>query len=247
MRALLVNTLVTATSDPPKQAVAKAIVKKTVKQVLRVDTSRLNTRYLNPAQLKRLLADPAYNYDRDNDTHLSLWDRFWRWFWHLFEGSPHQASPSSISMPYFKYIIAFLVIGGLIYALVKLMGVNLSNIFSAKPSEIPVNYIPLAENIHEINFDNEIKNAVDAGNYRLAVRLHYLQILKELNDAHLISWTLEKTNLAYINELTDAEQRRHFALITRQFEYVWYGEFPVNGQRFKVISNLFDGFKIKRS
>jgi len=244
MRAFILNTLVSVSSNPPPQAATKKLARKAVKQILRVDSSKLNCRYLNHAQLKRLLRDPAYNYDRENS--LTFWERFWRWFWHLFEGQQHESS-STTSIPYLKYIFAGAIIIGVIYVFVKLMGVDLGNVFSAKPSEIKLGYGPLEENIHEINFDDDIKKAIDSGNYRLAVRLHYLRILKELNDAQLINWTLEKTNLAYINELTDDAQRRQFALITRQFEYVWYGEFPVDGRVFKSINSLFDDFKISRS
>jgi hypothetical protein len=52
----------------------------------------------------------------------------------------------------------------------------------------------LNENIHEIDYDQDIKEAIAAGNYSLAVRLLYLQTLKTLSDNALIKWNINKTN-----------------------------------------------------
>ena len=104
-------------------------------------------------------------------------------------------------------------------------------------------YSESLENIHEINFDEAIEKAIASHNYRLAVRLLYLKCLKQLSDASLIAWTPEKTNNAYINELSDAGQRLSFKVLTRQFEYVWYGEFYIDDNVFKNINLMFQQFK----
>ena len=73
-----------------------------------------------------------------------------------------------------------------------------------------------------------IAEAEDAGNYRLATRLGYLEVLKHLTDRGLIQWQPDKTNHAYLAELAAGPLREAFRGATRQFEYVWYGELRLN-------------------
>nr|WP_262905325.1 DUF4129 domain-containing protein [Hymenobacter nitidus] len=85
-------------------------------------------------------------------------------------------------------------------------------------------YDTAAEDIHSLDFNTLLAQAEAAGNYRLAVRLGYLAVLKQLTDHGLIRWQPEKTNHDYLRELTAGSLRPAFQEITRQFEYVWYGE-----------------------
>jgi hypothetical protein len=135
----------------------------------------------------------------------------------------------------------------IVYIIFKLIGIDLLCIFKKNPSTIEVPYTESIENIHEINFDEAIENALLIKDYRLAVRLLYLRSLKQLSDSNLINWKLGKTNTAYLNEIADAEQRRQFSIVTRQFEYVWYGDFPVDGQSFQNINAIFQEFKNRLS
>ena len=111
------------------------------------------------------------------------------------------------------------------------------------PKNIDIPYSESLENIHQITFDEEIEKALGQRNYRLAIRLLYLSTLKQLNDANFIQWQVDKTNSAYVNELTDAERRQSFSVLTRQFEYVWYGDFFIDGPSFQNINALFQDFK----
>jgi hypothetical protein len=144
-------------------------------------------------------------------------------------------------------VIECLVIGAsvalLIYAIFKSLGIDLVKLLKGKSAKIAIPYSESLENIHEINFDGEIEKAIAQHNYRLAVRLLYLKCLKQLSDSELIRWQIDKTNSAYIYELTDPAQKQAFGTLTRQFEYVWYGNFFIDQQAFKMISLLFQNFK----
>jgi len=122
-------------------------------------------------------------------------------------------------------------------------GINLLNVFRRKSLNAEVPYHESLENIHEINFDDELERAINQHNYRLAVRLLYLKCLKQLSDAELIRWQIDKTNNAYITELNNPAQREVFKTLTLQFEYAWYGEFPIDAAVFKNINALFMDFK----
>ncbi|MBS7566078.1 hypothetical protein KHS38_16845 [Mucilaginibacter sp. Bleaf8] len=210
--------------------------------VLRTDTARIQTRYFDKAYLDECRKLPEYHYE-DLKQKPSLWTRFWRWFWHLFDGFKVKNSHSFYYYLaiFLKYLFIALGLATLIFILLRLAGIK--NIFRKKSAEAEVPYTESLENIHEIDFNTAIEQAINEHNYRLAVRLLYLKSLKQLSDANLINWQLDKTNSAYIDELKNMEQRDAFAVLTRQFEYVWYGEFSINSQTFQNINTLFTHFK----
>jgi hypothetical protein len=231
----------------------KAIKPKAVHHQLKADSTEINARQFNAAAIKKYRNDPAFKYAEEK-TGITLWDRFWAWVWHLWESFWQwvarlleklfgSASLGKHAASVMKYVILGLVAAMLVYVIFKLLGINLLSIFKKNKTIAEVPYTESLENIHEIDFDEAIENALAIKDYRLAVRLLYLRSLKQLSDSNLISWKLDKTNNAYLNELTDAEQRRRFSIVTRQFEYVWYGDFPVNGQSFQKISAIFHEFK----
>nr|WP_233454750.1 DUF4129 domain-containing protein [Hymenobacter negativus] len=54
-------------------------------------------------------------------------------------------------------------------------------------------------------------------------------MLKTLSDRGLINWQPDKTNHAYLAELPPTGAiRDDFREITRQFEFVWYGELALS-------------------
>jgi hypothetical protein len=61
-------------------------------------------------------------------------------------------------------------------------------------------------------------------------------------DSELINWQPNKTNRMYANELTTSTIRSNFESITRQFEYVWYGERPVVEPEFIEMQQEFNDF-----
>ncbi len=226
-----------------KHIIQKPVVGLVVDSI-RLDTSKIKVHAFNAVALDKYKKNPDFFYrEADAKTGLNWWQRFWNWFWELiaklFGNSQPTAAPS---FSFLKYIIEAAAVVLLIFIIIKLAGLNISNIFNREATEIQVPYSESLENIHQITFDEEIEKALNQRNYRLAIRLLYLSTLKQLNDAHLIQWQLEKTNSAYLNELSDTAQRQSFGILTRQFEYVWYGDFPVDGQSFQNINTLFHDF-----
>jgi hypothetical protein len=211
------------------------------KAVLRNDSSIVQLKHFDDAELARLKQKPEFQY-KSETTGPSLWSRFWRWFWHLFDGvdAPQHTNLLFIVL---KYLFLSLGIAAIVFIVLKLAGVDVRGLIKRKPADARIPFTETLENIHEIDFDLNIDQAIAEHNYRLAVRLLYLRALKQLNDAQLINWQIDKTNAAYINELTNANQREAFAVLTRQFEFVWYGEFAINSQAFQNIKTLFSNFK----
>ena len=209
--------------------------------ILHSDSSKVNVRSFNGQALDKYKAERDYQYnDAGPNQEISLWDRFWNWFWRTIFGGLNE-NPGIGS--FLKYLFLILAIGCLVFFVMKLLGMDMEALLLGKARKTPLAYNESTENIHEINFDDEIEKAVSSHNYRLAVRLLYLRSLKQLNDGEFIKWQPEKTNSAYIYELNNPTVRQDFISLTRQFEYVWYGGFSIDGNAFGNINQLFQNFK----
>lgn len=218
------------------------------KAVLQTDTAAITVRHFNTDSLKYFAQQREFQY-QENTGGMSAWTRFWKWFWqtigHLFDFSPSKGHVSPFFYYFFivlKYLILALGLGALIVLILKLVGLDLLSLFRRKSKVVSLPYSEYIEDINQINFDAEIDAAVAGHNYRFAVRLLYLKCLKHLSDAQIIKWQIDKTNSAYINEINNAGQRAAFNILTRQFEYIWYGEFFIDGQLFNTISQSFQKF-----
>lgn len=219
---------------------AKGVITKKTPAKIQADNSNIELRKFDAGALNQYRKQKEFNYTGQATGQPSFWQRLWYWFWSkvsgLFSGVPYSGE-------ILKYFLLGLCVAFLIYMIIKYSGIGPAGILGAEAKKIELPYSEALENIHEINFDSEIEKAVLTHNYRLAVRLLYLKCLKQLSDANLIKWEIDKTNSAYINELQDLNQKRIFAMLTNQFEYAWYGNFAINQQVFGNINRLFDDFK----
>lgn len=211
------------------------------KQVLKYDSGKVSVRKFNAAQLKNYSKERAFIYQDNLPDNESWWSRLWTGFWHWFWKGLQSTFKQKYSGTILQYIVIGLFVGIVIFAIFKIIGLDFK-LFSGKSAPVAVPYSESAENIHEINFNDELSKAILAGNYRLAVRLCYLSTLKRLSDKNMISWQPEKTNHAYIMEIGDPEKRKSFQMLTQQFEYIWYGEFSIDQHRFNLVKKNFDVF-----
>lgn len=203
------------------------------------DSSSIDVRNFDQSALNEYKADKDFNYGEiRGDFSPSLWDQFWNWFWGLFRGTISNAKADGV----FKYVFIILGCIAVIFILVKLAGMDHAFLFTGKSKELEIDYSENLENIHDIRFDDEINKALQNNDFRLAVRLLYLKLLKGLSDSGRIQWQPDKTNAAYIDELKNLSQKEKFKLLTHRFEYVWYGSFPVDREAYQKISHSFNEF-----
>ena len=99
------------------------------------------------------------------------------------------------------------------------------------------------DDIFAINYEKEISRAEAAGNYRSAIRFWYLRTLKELADRNIINYQYGKTNNDYVNSLYGSRYYQTFFRLTRNFEYTWYGQFPLSAEAYRMMQTDFSTFK----
>jgi hypothetical protein len=220
-----------------KQSGKTIAAKYSPKTTLFKDSSKVIVRKFNEDQITSLSKQKEFIYDDVAPAKLNAWQRFWQWFWrmmgHMFNGNNYG--------PVVKYLLIAIVIALLTYVVIKLMGLNLK-MLTGKSKKVDVPYGETLENIHEIDFDEQIDMALSNGNYRLGVRLLYLKTLKKLSDRQLIVWQPQKTNQAYVVELENENDRKAFGELTTKFEYIWYGEFHIDRSAFEQVHQSFLNF-----
>jgi len=100
----------------------------------------------------------------------------------------------------------------------------------------------IPDNIFEIDFDLHVSNALKDGDYSMATRLLFLRMLKIMSQKNLLNYSSDKTNMDYLFELNGTKHFKDFATASRNYEYVWYGNFNITQEQFGNMKDSFDKF-----
>ena len=116
--------------------------------------------------------------------------------------------------------------------------------FQRQSTGTPVNILETGEADMKgnVDYDKQVMLAVTNKNYRVATRYLYLQSIQKLAAAGSISFASDKTNSQYLYELSAKPYKNEFALLTLNYEYVWYGEFLIDEVTFTKLHNRFKQF-----
>ena len=239
---LLSISVVSKAQLAPSPVAVNKPVKDTI--ALKLDSSKTQIKKFDNEAIENYKAQKEFQYGEEEPKNLTWWDRFWNAFWRWISrvfGERQTPTGPSVWPSVLKYSTIAIGIGVIVFVIFKLIGVDFKW-FTGKSTSIEVPYDESLENIHEISFDDEINNTLQNGNYRLAVRLLYLQTLKHLSDKEIIDWLPNKTNLAYVKEMQGENGHNDFANLTHQFEYIWYGDFYIDKSTFARLQQSFQQF-----
>lgn len=146
---------------------------------------------------------------------------------------------------FMQAIFPFLLGGFIVFVILKLVlgsEIGFWN-FKKGKKKVAEKLVYEDEDIHEVDLEALLQSAILENNYRLAVRYYYLSLLKELSTKKLIAYHKDKTNSTYKYELEKGTVRDDFSYLTYVYTYVWYGEFPINSEDFKIIKVKYASFK----
>ena len=90
-----------------------------------------------------------------------------------------------------------------------------------------------------------LKEAIQAKDPRQAVRYCYLHLLQLLHSNSLIEYRPAKTNLDYRKELGGSALSAPFLAVTRQYEYAWYGKYPVPANKYDDYLTTYEALRNK--
>jgi hypothetical protein len=205
------------------------------------DTTHIVSKNFDEADIQKLKSDPDLNYKEAPTIAESLWDRFLSWINQFFSSLFKNATMTGVGriLMYTVGVIALIVI---IMALLK---VNAFRVFRGDGDKGQFKYNIFHENIHEMNFEKLIQEAVDKNDFRIATRLIFLFALKLLSEKHLIHWQAGKTNHDYVEEIKPGELKTGLHELSFYFDYAWYGHFNINRDQYQKVYGLFTDWKTK--
>jgi hypothetical protein len=194
------------------------------------DTAKVYERHLTPEQVNKLKNDKDFWY-ADTEPEKEKQEKI---------NKQRNYTPLG-DRPWFQTILWIVIIGGFLFALVWYLISNQVNLFRKKKdiSQIAEEE-EMPEDIFAINYQKEIDKAARQGNFRLAIRLMYLRLLKVLSDRDIIHYKNDLTNFDYLMQLQGSRHYQHFFRLTRHYEYSWYGHFDVNETQYGSIRTDFE-------
>ncbi len=135
------------------------------------------------------------------------------------------------------YAAAIGLIGYILFIIIKNVSVKSNpNIIKANLSD---HSAPI-EDIKELEIDRLLREALASGNYRLAIRIYFLGMLKKLDEDGIILWKKDKTNRDYLAELfSKAHYFEEVRTLTLAYEQVWYGEHNLPVEAYEEIISSF--------
>lgn len=89
--------------------------------------------------------------------------------------------------------------------------------------------IPLTE------LERLLQDALSRGDYRSAVRIYFIFIIRDLSQKNWIRWEKEKTNFQYLREMGGRSEYADFNQSVSYFEIIWYGKREIDKSTFEQI------------
>jgi len=105
--------------------------------------------------------------------------------------------------------------------------------------EVQINLENIESNLPEADLPVFIDKALEGGDFKMAVRLHYLALIQALAQKEWIEWQPEKTNGDYMQEMQDRPVFDQFGTLTRVFERIWYGDYPLEKEAYAQVAEQF--------
>ena len=111
--------------------------------------------------------------------------------------------------------------------------------------------------IENITYEEEVEEHVDAvelpkselelklaaalkdNNFREAIRIYFIFIIKELREKNWINWERKKTNTLYLYEMRERSQYSIFSQSVMIFELIWYGKQEISKEDYSKLEPLF--------
>lgn len=192
--------------------------------------------------------DEAFNYLAEIEQD-SWWTRFKRWVQMHYQSfiewlfGEYQANAIiAFILQLLPYLIVGAIMGLIIWLFIRL-NPGPSILGDSPAPEVFYNEeekIVRSQNIAEL-----IQAAIRNGDYRLAVRYYYLNLLKQLNEKGLIDYEFQKTNAEYLKEIREEKFQLPLKKVMRIYDFIWYGSFAVSETDFSLAQKYFG--EIERS
>lgn len=221
---------------PQETTTLQDVQQEPVGEQLVVDPLEFNTE-----KLENLRQDPAFDYSERPEKE-NWWTKFkqyiglqWKRVIGWLFGDIEATGFLFFLLEILPYLILLAVLGFLVYlftilnpAASMLSSTKEGNVLFAKEEDI----------IKHQDIPALIEQAVASGDYRLAVRYHFLYLLQQFSRRGIIIYDNTKTDEDYLHEIKE-EYKPGFQKLSRIYDYIWYGRFDTGEETYYKIEKEF--------
>lgn len=150
-----------------------------------------------------------------------------------------QSSENTIFSSGAMNIILYIIVGLILVGLIVFLIIQYKEDPEIKNQKIIIEEDLDIETTQKRELEIKVEKALELENYRLAVRIYFLIIIKSLSVRELINWQKRKTNYIYLKEIGDNQLKTQFATTIKLFEIVWYGRVQISEDEYKGIEPVF--------
>lgn len=140
-------------------------------------------------------------------------------------------------------IILFLLLAGLGYLIYRMLDdVDMRKRTKSEEDEqdeINISEIEEEQLVAEGVSLTLLQRAENNGQFDVAVRLLYIQLLKELQDGGLIKYRRDFSNRDYQNQLHRSTFLNDFRDVTADYERYWYGKYTIDRLSYRLVHRKF--------
>jgi hypothetical protein len=186
--------------------------------------------------IEKYKSDPEFDYDGGPEESEDWITKIKNWINQQLAILRSSKTYSTI-LDYFYY---GLMIAALILIIRGLIKADRRGLLFGKINSNEIKMTESEEDISQLNFDELVAAAIESKQYKLAVRYLFLKSLKLLSENGIIELRNNKTNHQYLTEIKNSRISVAFQIATSRFEWVWYGDFPVDEKVMKSSQNDFN-------
>lgn len=210
--------------------------------LIKVDDSFIKKKEFDADQIEEYKKNDEFIYEIPEEE-PSFLERAWVWLKrsvrNLLESIFGKSSPAITIFKFLLDVLPYIIIAISLYLIIKYFsGISIRTVIRGKNTQL-IDFKDDEELLQQDNLDFLLQQAIDKGNYRLAIRFYYLLVLQKLSASGDIVWHQEKTNRDFIKELEGKPYQSLFEETTRFYDFVWYGNFVINKERFMKAEGVF--------
>lgn len=150
----------------------------------------------------------------------------------------NEANPPSEGFFTFWKTLAFILIGGLIAYLIYYFFMSYSANETGAAVHLDFDEVPPSE-IPKTELERRLEEAIAREDYREAVRIYFIFIIKDLSDKNWINWERKKTNMSYLIEMRNKPQFDLFNETVSIYDIVWYGNYTISKSNYQDVEPKF--------
>jgi len=154
--------------------------------------------------------------------------------------------PTWFNSSFLKYFALFAISAILLFVLYKLFGKGflVNDIEENEELSHLLSEEDLDDRFYEMDLESMLSKAISKKEWTLAIRIHFLMVIKSLIESKQIRWHKDLTNRQIALQIKQIERRNDFNDLVNHYEKVWYGDVVIESGYYNKVAPLFKNYKV---